>query len=94
MLIVSGKLYVDAEERRPYLEACRSVIEQARRSRGCIDFHLSADPLESDRINVYEQWESVTDVDAFRGSGPDADQATAIVAAQVAQYEVASSTPL
>lgn len=94
MVIVSGKLYVDAEERRQYLEACRGVIEQARRSPGCIDFHLSADPLEEDRINVYEQWESVADVEAFRGSGPDADQTAAIVDAQVAQHEVASSSPL
>jgi len=94
MVIVSGKLYVDSATRSRYLDACRVVIEQARRARGCVDFHLSADPLEEDRINVYEQWESVADVEAFRGSGPDADQTAAIVAAHVVQYEVTASVNL
>ncbi len=31
---------------------------------------LAADPLELDRINVFEQWDSSDAVDAFRGSGP------------------------
>ena len=43
---------------------------------------------------MYEQWESAADVEAFRGSGPDANQAAAIVDAQVAQYEVTTSTSL
>lgn len=58
------------------------------------DFHLSADPLQPDRINVFEQWASVDDVEAFRGSGPSGDQAAAIRSAVVHQHEVASSRRL
>jgi quinol monooxygenase YgiN len=94
MIIVSGPIYLVASERDAYLDGCREVIEAARAAEGCLDFHLSADPIEADRINVYEQWETVEAVEAFRGSGPSSEQATTIRDASVVQHEVASSTPL
>ncbi len=94
MIIVSGVLYVDAADRDRYLQQCREVILAARASDGCIDFHLAADPIEPNRINVYEQWESVESVEAFRGSGPSSEQAAAIREARVLQHEVAASTRL
>ena len=94
MIIVSGKLYVDATERDAYVESCLEVIEAARAAPGCVDFHLSADPIETTRINVFEQWDSVADVEAFRGSGPSSEQATAIRDAAVFQHELASTTRL
>ncbi|MEJ7561171.1 MAG: hypothetical protein WKF45_01440 [Ilumatobacteraceae bacterium] len=53
-----------------------------------------ADRLEPDRINVFEQWETVADVEAFRGSGPSDDQSAAIRDAAVDQHEIASTTRL
>ena len=94
MIIVSGRIHVDPAEREGYLAGCRTVIEQARQAPGCVDFHLSADPLDASRINVYEQWESVAAVEAFRGSGPSDDQGAAIRSAAVFQHEVASSEAL
>jgi quinol monooxygenase YgiN len=94
MIIVSGPIYVDAAARSTYLDGSRAVIEAARSSQGCLDFYLSADPIEPDRINVYERWESTEAVEAFRGSGPSDDQQAAIRSAQVEQHEVASSTSL
>jgi quinol monooxygenase YgiN len=94
MLIVSGSIYVDAAERDAYLAGCREVITAARAAEGCLDFHLSADPLEADRINVYEQWESVAAVEAFRGSGPSDDQGSKIKDAAVFQHEIASTERL
>ena len=69
MRIVSGSLYVDATEREAYLAGCHEVTA-ARATDGCIDFHIAADPIEPRRINVYEQWDSVAAVEAFRWSGP------------------------
>lgn len=94
MLIVAGTLHVDPDERDAYLAGCLAVIEQARQAPGCVDFHLSPDPLDPGRINVFEQWESAAHVEAFRGAGPSDDQAIAIRSAAVTQHEVASSTPL
>ena len=94
MIIVSGALFVDPAEREAYLHQCRTVIVTARASAGCLDFHLSADPLEPGRINVYEQWESPAAVEAFRGPGPTDEQSSPIREARVFQHEIASSVPL
>jgi len=94
VIIVAGRLYVDASGRDAYLQGCHEVIEFARAAPGCLDFHLAADPLEPDRINVYEQWETVADAEAFRGSGPSSEQTVAIRDAAVDQHEVTSTTRL
>ncbi len=94
MIIVSGFLRVDPDQRTTYLEGCQQVVRAARVSEGCIDFYISADPIEVDRINVFEQWESAEAVETFRGSGPSDDQQAAITDAKVMQHEVASSISL
>ncbi len=94
MIIVSGVIYVDEADRDAYVQGCREVIASARKAEGCIDFYLTADPIERDRINVFEQWESVEAVEAFRGSGPSAEQTASIRDGRVFQHEVASSTKL
>lgn len=90
MIIVSGRLYVDPADRDAYLNGCREVIEQARRSPGCLDFALTADPIEPGRINVYERWESDELLERFRGTGPEPEQAATIRHAQVAKYRIAA----
>lgn len=94
MIIVSGWLRVNEGQRQRYLDGCRPVIEAARSAPGCLDFHLSADPLEDDRINIFESWEDVESVERFRDSGPSDEQQSAIVGAQVHQHHVARSMPL
>lgn len=94
MVIVSGSLTVDPADRDAYLAGCRAVIAAARAADGCLDFHLSADPIETDRINVYEAWETVGAVEAFRGSGPGEEPDVPLRGGRVQQHEVASSTEL
>lgn len=94
MIIVSGQITVDPESQGGYLDECREVIVAARQAPGCVDFHLSADPLEPGRINIYEHWESVEAVESFRGAGPSSDQTIAIREAAVFQHEIATSQRL
>lgn len=94
MIIVCGWLRIESERRDAYLASCLESINAARATSGCIDFHLTADPIEADRINVFEQWESSDAIDAFRGSGPDDEQMNVIVEAHVEQHEIASTTSL
>lgn len=93
-VIVSGWLRVAPEARGGYLAECRPVIEAARTAPGCLDFHLSADPLDDGRINVYERWRDEASVESFRGAGPSSAQQAAILGAQVEQHVVGSSTSL
>lgn len=94
MVIVSGWLRVRPDERAAYLDSCREAVLAARAAPGSIDFHLSADPIEDDRINIFEQWESIAALEAFRGNGTSDEQAAAIVAAHVEQHEIGSTTRL
>lgn len=92
MIIVAGFLNLDPDERAAYLDDCIEAVRAARSAEGCIDFHLSPDPIESGRINIFEQWESVEALEQFRGTGPNEEQQAAILSANVAQYEIESST--
>ncbi|MEV0222570.1 antibiotic biosynthesis monooxygenase family protein [Streptomyces sp. NPDC050704] len=90
MIIVAGKLYVDSDARGDYLAGCDRVVEQARAAAGCLDFVLAADPVEADRVNVYERWESDAELAAFRGAGPEPEQAAAIRDADVRKYRISA----
>ncbi|MDP9187903.1 MAG: antibiotic biosynthesis monooxygenase [Actinomycetota bacterium] len=89
MIIVAGSVHVDPQQRDEYLRSCISVMAQARKAPGCLDFALSPDPLEPDRINVYERWASDGDLERFRGDGPDPEQTGQIRDADVVEYRVA-----
>ena len=88
MIIIAGKLWVDAAHRDAYLAGCSKVVEQARAAAGCLDFALSADLVEPDRINVYERWETDEALARFRGAGPEPEQAAQIRDAEVSRYRI------
>jgi quinol monooxygenase YgiN len=94
VVIVAGHLVVDPEERDDYLAGCVEVVRQARRAPGCLDFSLSADLLEPGRVNIFERWESVAAVQAFRGSGPSDEQGAAVRTASVAEYDISDERSL
>jgi len=94
MLIVAGYLVVDPSQRDSYLEGCRAVVRQARKAPGCLDFAISADVIEPDRIDIFERWESRIALDEFRGSGPSDEQQGQIVSASVCEYDVGSEQRL
>lgn len=94
MVIVAGHLVVEPEQRDDYLSGCVAVVSQARRTPDCLDFALSADLVEPDRINIFERWESQAAVEAFRGSGPSDEQGAAIRAASVSEYDVTDERSL
>ena len=91
MLIVSGKIFVRSSTRDSFLESCADAIRQARKAPGCQDFVVAADPLEPDRVNVYEAWDSEEELLAFRDSGTDESLQSVIVKADVGRHEIASS---
>jgi quinol monooxygenase YgiN len=93
-IIVAGHLFVDPAARDEYLRGCIDVMVLARRTAGCEDFSLTADPIDDHRINIFEQWDSVESVEAFRGSGQSDEQTAAILDAEVHQHVVSSSTRL
>ena len=93
MILVSGRIYVRPGTREEFLPLSGGAVVQARRSSGCRDFVVAADPIEADRVNVHEEWESEEALRAFRGEGPDQALSSRIVRAHVAKHLVSVSEP-
>lgn len=93
MFIVSGMIFVRPGKRQKLLSLSADAITKARATAGCVDFAVSADPIEADRVNVYEAWESEDALPRFRGEGPSKRMLSLIVGAEVARDRVASSGP-
>lgn len=88
MIIVSGRIYVVPGSREMFLEKSMDAIRSARATPGCPDFVVAADPLEPDRVDVYEEWHSESELHAFRGPGPGSGITSLIESAHVAEYRV------
>jgi len=93
MIIVSGRIQVKAGARDGLLAASRAAILAARASPGCRDFVVAPDPLEPNRVNVYEEWATAADLERFRGNGPGPDLSVSIDHADVSRHQIASSGP-
>lgn len=93
-IIVTGWLRVDPAERDAYVDGCRAVVEQARRTPGCVDLAITACSVDPGRVVVVERWTSREALDAFRGSGVDGEQAAQIREAAVDEYEAGDGTRL
>jgi quinol monooxygenase YgiN len=92
MVIVTGHLIVD--DREDYLAACREVVRLGREAEGSLDFALSADLLDADRVNILERWESRELLERFRGAGTPSDLGDRIRHAEVTEHDVAESRTL
>lgn len=95
MIIVAGHLIVAAEERDAYLVGVGDVNRQAREAEGCLAFVQVPDPLEADRIVIYERWESDEALLAFRSSGPQGGSTPErpvpqVLGAEVSKYRIAA----
>jgi len=93
MIIVSGRIYISPGRREGFLASARDAVLAARRAAGCRDFVVAADPIEADRVNVYEEWYSASELEAFRGDGPGPQLTGALVRARLLRHRVASSGP-
>lgn len=93
MLIVSGALQIVPDRRDAFVAASRTVVAAARDAPGCLDFVIAADPLDPDRVNVFERWASEAELLAFRGDGPSGDDMSDVIAGDVARYEISAVGP-
>ena len=89
MVIVTGHLTVEPQQRESYLASCVGVVERARGAAGCLDFAITADLIDSGRVNLFERSESQAAVATFRSSAPRNKQRAAMLSASVAEYDIA-----
>ena len=88
MIIVAGHIRVAPADRDGFLSRSREAIKLARSAPGCHDFYVVADPLDVERINVYERWTDRIALYTFRGDGPDDELSASILSANVNEFDV------
>jgi quinol monooxygenase YgiN len=64
MLIVAGTFDVDPGERDAFLEGRLEAMRTTRGEPGCLEYALSADPVDPSRVMLFERW---ADQESFDG---------------------------
>lgn len=103
MVILQGVFRIDPQDRDAYLEQSREQMEISRSEKGCLEYALSADPLEPDRVILSERWESTADLNAHMEALTSRREAAAAAgnapplapsSREVTLFEIASSKTL
>jgi len=66
MIIIAGYTRYDAGKRDDTVEAFRSMVERARNQDGCLDFAISSDAIDPERIDIFKCWRDQTALNAWR----------------------------
>ena len=88
MIIVAGHLELEPADRDAFVADAATSVALARTTPGCLDFSVSADPLDPTRVNVCERWETTGALLGFRGNGPADGIVDRVLEFNVEEYEV------
>jgi quinol monooxygenase YgiN len=67
MIIIAGHSRArTSTERDAAVTAFADMIERARKQDGCLDLSIAADPIDPERINVFECWRDQASLKAWR----------------------------
>ena len=58
MIIIAGTISIDPDRVDAMLEAIVPLMHGTHAEDGCIDYVLSADPVEAGKIRIFEKWAS------------------------------------
>ena len=64
MIVIAGTLTLGIAVDDSVLDACRTMMTATHAEKGCVDYVFSADPLNDQTLRVFEQWESLEDLEA------------------------------
>lgn len=93
-IIIAGHVAVAADKRDTYVAAHADLVRRAREAPGCLDFAISADPLDPGRVNTFERWESREHLGAWRRVARARRTGIRIRGGRVAEYPVEAEVPV
>ena len=64
MVIVAGSFVVAAADRDAFIEGRRPGMEASGAEAGCLDYVFAADPLDPERVVLFERWADQAALDA------------------------------
>lgn len=88
MIIVCGNLRAWPGRRQELLDLSHLAVVAARNTEGCIDFAVSPDLVDPDRVNILERWTTAAALQAFREDGPGEDISALVQQFDIEEYEV------
>jgi quinol monooxygenase YgiN len=92
-VIVAGWATVDSKRRDEVVESFKALILRARRAPGCLNFAMTADPVDSNRINLFELWQSERDLTAWRATCRHPKKITPLLRIEVQKHIIERSGP-
>lgn len=93
MLIIAGYVRVDPERRDAFVEGHADLVQRARAAAGCLDVAISADAVDSARVNTFELWEDEDTLNAWRDVAHGPDLGIEMVDANVTKYFIEGTAP-
>jgi quinol monooxygenase YgiN len=99
VLIIAGTFEVDPSQRDAFIAENVEGMKTSRAEAGCLDYVMSADPVDPGRVCLFERWESkehlAPHLERVRTPPPDGAPARIqATSADVSQYEVGAVGPI
>jgi RibD C-terminal domain/Antibiotic biosynthesis monooxygenase len=71
----------------------KDLVLRARSAPGCLDFAITADPVDSNRINNFEFWQSEKDLNSWRAVSNPPKEITPMLRMEVQKHVIQQSGP-
>jgi quinol monooxygenase YgiN len=92
-VIVAGWYTVDPKRRDEVVENFKDLVLRARRAPGCLDFAITADPVDSNRINNFEFWQSEKDLNSWRAVSNRPEETSPVLRMEAQKHVIQQSRP-
>jgi quinol monooxygenase YgiN len=93
VVIVCGRFELEPDQRDAFLAERLELMRSSRAEAGCLEYTFAADPLESDRVVLFERWESQAALDAHL-AGVSAKTTVTPRSTSIMLYDVVGERPL
>jgi quinol monooxygenase YgiN len=97
MVIVAGHFDVDPARRDEFIAGRVEAMSASRAEAGCVVYAFTADPVQPERVLLFERWETkdalLAHLEGMR-STPQPASEIEIRGAEIVQYEISRSGPL
>jgi quinol monooxygenase YgiN len=98
VIIIGGMFEVDPDDRERFLTSRHDRMRASRAEPGCLEYTLSADPVDPSRVVLFERWASQEALDAHlaaaRALPPPAGPPAVPKASSIMVYDVTGERPL
>ena len=91
-VIVAG-CTVEPKKRDEVVKNFEDLVLRARSAPGCLDFGITADPVDSNRINNFEFWQSEKDLNSWRAVANPPKEITPMLRMEVQKHVIKQSGP-